>query len=360
MHHYKSYTGLVFMLGVIVISVLGNLLFQAYLFPLFPYPMFVSLVSAVFPAVFSFTTFQKEYDPRTLARYKTTAPLILLNSIISGVLFNWSLLQTSMSAATVISSSSTLFSLLFSRMLLNTSISWGTIISINMSMVGSVLVILSSAPPVETAHVSEISIVSDATPFTNHLIGCVLALLSSASSGLTTVLFQKFQITNTELYLSISGVAGLAYLCLYLTVNRFMYTFESLVLVSSDKVSPVVYMLILNGLISSVLGYFLYIEAINRLKSATTVNVLFALSIPLTVVIDYCRGQVHAVTPSFLIGALLVIGSTVLVPIEQQPEEDEHGRQGSLSREFSAIIADSVLCQDIPLLVFEDEPSSPN
>lgn len=352
MHHYKSYTGLVFMVGVIIISVLGNLLFQAYLFPIFPYPIFVSLVSAVFPALFAFGTFRKDHDPRTLSRYLSTAPLILLNTIVSGVLFNWSLLLTSMSASTVISSSSTLFSLLFSRILMNTPIVWGTIISINMSMVGSILVILSSAS-VDTYslhHSLGISVLSDATPFSNHLIGCVLALFSSASSGLTTVLFQKFQITDSELYLSISGVSGIGYLCLYLTVNKLVYSFESLTLVSTDQVSPVVYMLILNGLVSSVIGYFLYIEAINRLKSATTVNVLFALSIPLTVLIDYYRGQVHAVTPSFLIGALLVIASTILVPLEQEPPEN----LGTLSREFSTIIADLVLCQDIPLLVFED------
>jgi drug/metabolite transporter (DMT)-like permease len=219
-------------------------------------------------------------------------------------------------------------------------------------MVGSILVILSSAS-VDTYslhHSSGISVLSDATPFSNHLIGCVLALFSSASSGLTTVLFQKFQITDSELYLSISGVSGIGYLCLYLTVNKLVYSFESLTLVSTDQVSPVVYMLILNGVVSSVIGYFLYIEAINRLKSATTVNVLFALSIPLTVLIDYYRGQVHAVTPSFLIGALLVIASTILVPLEQEPLEN----LGTLSREFSTIIADPVLCQDIPLLVFED------
>ena len=92
-------------------------------------------------------------------------------------------------------------------------------------------------------------------------------------------------------------------------------------------------------------------ETINRLKSATTVNVLFALSIPLTVIIDYYRDQVHAVTPSFLIGALLVIASTVLIPIEQHPDEPA---SGTLSRELSAIIADPILCQDIPLLIFQE------
>ena len=336
-----------------MISVLGNLLFQAFLFPVFPYPIFVSLISSGFPALFAFTTFRKDYDPRTLSRYMSIAPVILLNSIISGVLFNWSLLLTSMSASTVISSSSTLFSLLFSRILLNTPINWGTIISINMSMVGSVLVILSSleAEPMLRHSVTGFSIISDGTPFSNHLLGCVLALFSSASSGLTTVLFQRFKIEDSQLYLSISGVAGLGYLLLYLIINRWIYSFESLVVVSTSSVSPVVFMLILNGIVSSVIGYYLYIEAISRLKSATRVNVLFALSIPLTVVIDYYRGQVHAVTPSFLIGALLVIASTVLVPIEQHPEEPA---SGTLSRELSAIIADPILRQDIPLLIFQE------
>ena len=360
MRHYKSYTGLVFMLAVVVISVLGNLLFQAYLFPIFPYPIFVSLISAVFPAVFAFTSFRKDHDPKTLSRYTSTAPLILFNSIISGVLFNWSLLLTSMSASTVISSSSTLFSLLFSRILLNTPINWSTIISINMSMVGSMLVILSSASADDALslhHLSGISVVTDATSFSKHLTGCVLALFSSASSGLTTVLFQKFEITDSELYLSISGLSALGYLCLYLTVNKLIYSFESLTLVSTDRLSPLVYMLILNGLVSCVIGYYLYIEAINRLKSATTVNVLFALSIPLTVIIDYYRGQVHAVTPSFLIGALLVIASTVLVPFEQEPSDDHTpngGNDDALSRESSTFMADPVLCQDIPLLIFEE------
>jgi hypothetical protein len=92
----------------------------------------------------------------------------------------------------------------------------------------------------------------------------------------------------------------------------------------------------------------LYIEALNRLKSPLTVNVLFAISIPMSVLIDYYRGQVHSVTPSFLIGALLVIASTVLVPFEKPPASTDNV-------EIVIQLADPELCRDIPLLVFPDE-----
>jgi len=147
-------------------------------------------------------------------------------------------------------------------------------------------------------------------------------------------------------------MAGVGYFIIYLAINKYFYNFESLELLGAPfqpAVTQVVLILVINGLVSSVLGFFLYIEALNRLKSALTVNVLFALSIPISVLIDYHRGQVHSVTPSFLIGALLVLASTVLVPFEK-PTEGPTGQ----TQENVIQLADPEVYRDIPLLIFQD------
>jgi hypothetical protein len=60
------------------------------------------------------------------------------------------------------------------------------------------------------------------------------------------------------------------------------------------------------------------------------------------VVVDYIRGTVHSVSSTFLLGALLVLLSTVLVPIEQE----------------ETTVSDNILQSDIPLLVISDDSAS--
>jgi drug/metabolite transporter (DMT)-like permease len=336
---YKSYTGIAYLFATILISIWGNVLFQSYLFPIFPYPLFISFTSCIFPVLSIFSALPKKYEWNIWMRYVKIAPLTLLNSLTSGILYNWSLLLTSMSAVTVITSSSTLFSLLFSRILLGTEIKLKTVISIHLSIVGSILVIFaSSTPSAADVLLGMPVLVTDADPAetSDHFLGCVFALISSVCSGLSTVLFTKLQIEHTDAYLTVSGSAAIVYTGIFLICNS-IFKFESLLVLNHSTSTDVLKIMLLNGIVSSVIGTQLYIKSLTRL-SPVTVNVLWSLSIPLTVVIDYVRGTVHSVSSTFLLGALLVLLSTVLVPIEQE----------------ETTVADTTLQQDIPLLVISE------
>ena len=336
---YKSYTGVAYLFVTILISIWGNVLFQAYLFPIFPYPLFISLTSCIFPALSIFSAALKKYERRIWMRYLKIAPLTLLNSLVSSILYNWSLLLTSMSAVTVITSSSTLFSLLFSRLLLGAEIKLKTVISIHLSIVGSVLVIFASSAPsaVEFLYGTSL-IVTDAGEevYSDHFLGCAFALVSSVCSGLSTVLFTKLEIKHTDAYLTVSGSAAIVYTGIFIVLNS-IFSFESLQVLNKSTSADVFGIIVLNGIVSSIIGTQLYIKSLTRL-SPVTVNVLWSLSIPLTVVVDYVRGTVHSVSSTFLLGALLVLLSTVLVPIEQEETN----------------VADNTLQQDIPLLVISE------
>ena len=324
----------------IIITIWGNLLLQSWIFPIFPYPLFISLVSYAFPVLYVVKAMQSGYSWDIWRKYFRIAPLTLLNSLTSGILYNWSLLLTSMSAVTVITSSSTLFSLLFSRVLLGTSVKWSTIISIHLSIVGSVLVVFASGESVSGFSVSQVLPVEsdqDENSNSNHVIGCVLALVSSACSGLSTVLFQKLQIEHTDAYLTVSGLAATVYTLVFLVLNS-NFQWESLSGLNFEVWS----LLSFNGVLNSVIGTNLFIRAMMVL-SPVTVNVLFSVSIPMSVVVDFYRGAIHTVTPSFLLGALLVLLSTVMVPIEQDETR----------------LADVELRREIPLLVIPEEAMSP-
>lgn len=339
---YRSYTGVAYLFVTIMISLWGNVLFQSSLFPIFPYPLFISLTSCIFPSFSIFTAARKGYDFSVWKRYMRIAPLTLLNSLTSGILYNWSLMLTSMSAVTVISSSSTLFSLLFARILLGTEIKFKTVISIHLSIVGSILVIFASSAPEARDLLMGLPIVTTdaAEGYSDHFLGCVFAFVSSVCSGLSTVLFTKLQIKHTDAYLTMSGCAAIVYTGIFLFLNS-VFRFESLTVLKNNSYVDVLQIILLNGFVSNVIGTQLYIKSLTRL-SPVTVNVLWSLSIPLTVVVDYIRGTVHSVSSTFLLGALLVLLSTVLVPIEQE----------------ETTVSDNILQSDIPLLVISDDSAS--
>ena len=341
---YRSYAGLAYLFVTIWISIGGNLLFQALLFPLFPYPMFISLISCAFPLLNALSAVRKGYDRAIWMKYLRIAPIMLMNSILANILYNSSLLLTSMSAVTVITSSSTLFSLLFSRVLLKTPIQFSTVISIHLSIVGSILVIMASTEPTKKLLDDSLLFVSDEeSEYSSHLIGCLFAFVSSACSGLSSVLFQKLEIEQVDAYMTVSGSSAIIYTLIFLFLNG-IFQFESLHIQSSTASWMDIFLILsLNGIISNILGTRLYIKSL-RLLSPVTVNVLWSISIPLTVIVDYYRGSIHTINNTFLFGSLLVLLSTVLVPIEQQQTD----------------ISDTELQRDIPLLVVweEEEPDS--
>lgn len=338
---YRSYTGLAYLFVAIFITIWGNVLLQSTIFPVFPYPLFISLVSYAFPILYVIKAQRSGYSWEIWRKYLRIAPFTLLNSLASGIMYNWSLLLTSMSAVTVITSSSTLFSLLFSWLLLGTSVQWSTIISIHLSIVGSILVVASSSGNLQvnlpSDGIFEFKTDSDES-YSEHVAGCILALISSACSGLSTVLFQKFEIRHTDAYLTVSGLSASVYTVIFLALNS-QFHWESLSGLNWDIWS----LLSLNGIVSSVIGTNLFIRAMMVL-SPVTVNVLWSLSIPFSVVVDFYRGAIHTVTPSFLLGALLVLLSTVMVPIEQDETR----------------LADAELRREIPLLVISEETMSPS
>jgi drug/metabolite transporter (DMT)-like permease len=340
---YRSYLGLAYLFVTIWISIGGNLLFQALLFPIFPYPIFISLISCAFPIVNALPAIRKGYASDIWRKYIKIAPLMLLNSILSNILYNSSLLLTSMSAVTVITSSSTLFSLLFSRLLLKTPIQFSTVISIHLSIVGSILVIMASTEPAVMlldGMDSPFTIKTD-DEYSSHILGCVFAFISSACSGLSSVLFQKLGVEQVDAYMTVSGSSAIIYTLIFVVLNR-IFKFESLQILSpSSSWFDVCLILTLNGLMSNVLGTRLYINSL-RLLSPVTVNVLWSISIPLTVIVDYYRGSIHTISNTFLLGSLLVLLSTVLVPIEQNQTD----------------VSDTELQRDIPLLVVWEESDS--
>lgn len=316
---YRTYFGVFYLSLTIVITIGGNVLLQNVVFPLFPYPIFISLISCAFPVLFMIPAWKKQYAIEKWINYSRKSPFMLLNSLMSNILFNWSLLLTSMSAVTVISSLSTVFALLFARFLLNTPVNATTLISIHLSVIGCILVTTSSTadsvPPDWFPTTTDVLTDADSDSYIVHVIGCILALVSAAMSALSTVLFRRLSITHQDLHLAIFGTTGVICFFLFLFINLFVqiepYQFRP------DTSGFVWRVLILNGLVSSVLGYKLYMKALSRL-SPVTVNVLNSLTIPLAVIVDYWRGEIHTVTPVFLFGALLVLLSTVFVPVEQE------------------------------------------
>lgn len=313
---YRTYFGVLYLCLNIFITVGGNVLLQEVVFPLFPFPIFISLISCAFPALYIFPAWKKDYARHKWLDYMRKSPCMLLNSLVSNILFNWSLLLTSMSAVTVISSLSTVFTLLFARILLNTPVNITTLISIHLSVVGCILVTTSSAPDSPSIPSTFEILSDDADSYVLHVVGCVLALVSAGMSALSSVLFRKLNITHQELHLSIFGCTGIVCFVLFLFLNRFVVTIEP-VAFSPDSAGRVWGFLVFNGVVSSVIGYKLYMKSLSRL-SPVTVNVLNSLMIPLAVLIDYWRGQIQTVTPIFLFGSLLVLLSTVFVPVEQE------------------------------------------
>ena len=202
------------------------------------------------------------------------------------------------------------------------------------------LVVFASGESVSGFSVSQVLPVEsdqDENSNSNHVIGCVLALVSSACSGLSTVLFQKLEIRHTDAYLTVSGLAATVYTLVFLVLNS-NFQWESLSGLNFEVWS----LLSFNGVLNSVIGTNLFIRAMMVL-SPVTVNVLFSVSIPMSVVVDFYRGAIHTVTPSFLLGALLVLLSTVMVPIEQDETR----------------LADVELRRELPLLVIPEEAMSP-
>lgn len=169
--------------------------------------------------------------------------------------------------------------------------------------------------------------------YSGHVLGCSLALISAVCSGLSTVLFQKLEIRHTDAYLTVSGLSATVYTCIFLFLNSH-FQWESL----SELDSEICSLLALNGIVSSVIGTNLFIRAMMVL-SPVTVNVLWSLSIPISVLVDFYRGAIHTLNPIFLFGALLVLLSTVMVPFEQNDTR----------------LSDAELRREIPLLVISDE-----
>lgn len=169
--------------------------------------------------------------------------------------------------------------------------------------------------------------------YADHVLGCSLALISALCSGLSTVLFQKLEIRHTDAYLTVSGLSATIYTCIFLILNA-QFQWESL----SDLDGGIWSLLALNGIVSSVIGTNLFIRAMMVL-SPVTVNVLWSLSIPISVVVDFYRGAIHTLNPIFLLGSLIVLLSTVMVPFEQHETR----------------LADAELRREIPLLVIPDE-----
>ncbi len=306
-----------------MITIGGNVLLQDALFPIFPYPIFISMISIAFPALFLLPAWMKNYPREKWLDYLHKSPWMLLNSLVSNIFFNWSLLLTSMSAATVISSLSTVFALILARFLLNTPIHIATLISIHLSVVGCILVTTSSTPDSYSSVPrsygnSPFEIVNDGDDtdsYVLHMIGCTFALASAAMSALSSILFRKLTVTHQDLHLAIFGSTGLVCFVLFLSINLIVpiepYKFDG---ATTGRIWG---LLAVNGIVAYGIGYKLFMKSLSRL-SPVTVNVLNSLSIPLAVVADYWRGKVHSVTPVFLFGSLLVLLSTVFVPVEQE------------------------------------------
>jgi drug/metabolite transporter (DMT)-like permease len=329
----------------ILITIFGNVLFQAGLLPLFPYPLFISLTSLSFPGLFMISAFRKGYSRDKWTAYIKKSPFLLLNSLLSNTLYNWSLMLTSMSAITVISSLSTVFSLLFARLLLNTPVNLSTLISIHLSVIGCILVTTSSSEDADLLSRlgSPYSIISDdPESYGSHMLGCGLALISAALSALSTVLFRRLKIVNADLHLAISGSTGLVCFILFLVVNTF-FEIERLEFPQGQTGTVWAY-IVINGIVSSVIGYKLYMKAMARL-SPVTVNVLNSLTIPLAVIVDYWRGQIHAITPVFLFGSLLVLLSTIFIPVEQDETDlaDTPPLESSEPQEMSLLSSEGII-----------------
>ena len=332
---FRTYTGLTYLLITILISIGGNILFQGMLFPVFPDPVYISMVSGMFPVLFSFLVVRKSYTLVLWRRYAIVTPFMVLNALLSSILYNLSLSLTTMSAVTVITSMSTLFTMIFSRFILKTPIVLQTLFAVHLSIVGAILVVFSSSEEkLYSLFVNESVFVvknDDDKSSNRHIMGCICALLSSACSGLTPVLIEKFEIIKSDLYLTISGIFGIIFFLFYFV---FFSSNDSTMLLSSWNIC---FLLTLNGLLSSILGYYFYIKSLKRLSSLT-VNVLWTISIPLSVIIDYYRGLIHTITSTFIVGAFVVVLATALIPIEQDQPTNTVSTDAYLARhEYSPI-----------------------
>lgn len=249
--------------------------------------------------------------------------------LLSQLLFNMSLLQTSVATNTVLSSTSSIFTLLFSLVIFGDSIRWLSFLAAFCTFLGCTAVTLQAPSPVG----------ANAVP--NSFMGDVLALVSAALFALTSVLLRRCSSLATagnggadgggggeddiepEAFLGMNGFISLC-LAPFLLFAAHESGWESF---RQPEPETLVF-LAMNAFLGGMVANYLYTSAL-FLLSPLMASVTLSLSIPLAAFADEVLLGQHRFSFGWILGATLSASGVVFAALDMQPAESENGNKSA-------------------------------
>lgn len=268
-------------------------------------PLFVTLFNAVMsiPLLLPLCTNTKqgvEKMASVLPASSTVGSLWLCSQII----FNLSLLHTSVATNTVLSSTTSIFTFLFSLIILQDPFRRRSFFAAILSFSGCVVV--STQTPVNTAEGA----------ITNSYLGDGLALASAAMFACASVLLGKVAPDGMEVnvYMGVNGLFALIFApcLLYAAHAGGVEKYEA------PEWGTVV-ALAANAFLGCALANFLYTSALMLLPPLLA-NVYMCLSIPMSALIDEIVLSQHQFSSIWMVGAAIVCMSVALAAFDTDDE----------------------------------------
>lgn len=264
-------------------------------------PLFVTLFNAAMsiPLLLPICTNTKQ-GVKKMASVLPASSTVGSLWLCSQIIFNLSLLHTSVATNTVLSSTTAIFTFIFSLVILQDPFRRRSFFAVMLSFSGCVVV--STQTPENTAEGA----------VTNSYLGDALALASAAMFACASVLLSKVAPEDMEVnvYMGVNGLFALTVApCLLYAANA------GGVEVYEAPEGRTVVALAANAFVGCVVANFLYTSALMLLPPLLA-NVYMCLSIPMSALVDEIVLSQHRFSSIWMIGATIVCMSVALAAFD--------------------------------------------